>query len=389
MKLKKKLFKIYTTYYKNAGFFPHFFYIILRVSIVNDFIIKTNNGRCIYLFENNGLCMKDLTSYSNRYKLIYPELAGDFCVVDTGFGEMGIICQNKEGSIVFIKENDGEFIKTILLNSKNKLVYDKHFVLLLHGRWLGIIEYKENNLLSFQLADNENEPPMAVDYIKNKKYFTFVDDDYNRIFIYNKESSFGYKAFKWSQKRFEEYEVLEEGELITALKGFCDDCYIIYKKDGQKYLLKLKSHGINMVKETYLLEFMDKYDDLTLMLDKNILWIIAAKNEFVVAYKTDVNQISFSSQYNIFTEGKIKKIKTVLNDSDKNAVECFGTVKEYVPELLLYKDLKKCNFVSMPKPEEDNQIERLELKRTLEKIEIRLKLLEEKESEKKSFKNGE
>ena len=392
MKQKKKLFKNYITYYKNAGFFPHFFYIILRVIIVNDFIIKTNNGRCIYLFDNDGLCMKDLTSYSNRYKLIYPESAGDFGAVDTGFGEIGVICQNKEGSIVFIKENDGEFIKTILLNSKNKIVYDKYFVILLHGRWIGIsyiIEYKENNLLSFQIVNNENEPPMAVDYIKNKKYFTFVDNDYNRMFIYNKDDGFGYKAFKWSQKRFEEYEFLEEGELVTALEGFSDDCFIIFKKDGKNYLLKLKYHGINMIKETYLLDFIDKYDDLSLMLDKNILWIIAEKNDFVIAYKTDTNQISFSSQYNIFTEGKVKKIKTVLNDSDKNAVECFGTVKEYTPELLLYKDLKRCNYKAMLKQEDDNRNERIELKRTLEKIEIRLKLLEEKEREKKNSENKE
>ena len=61
--------------------------------------------------------------------------------------------------------------------------------------------------------------------------------------------------------------------------------------------------------------------------------------------------------------------------------------KEY--ELLLYKDLKRCNYKAMLKQEDDNRNERIELKRTLEKIEIRLKLLEEKEREKKNSENKE
>ncbi len=352
---------------------------------MNDFIIKTNNGRTIYFFDNEGLCMKELTGYSNRYKLVYPELSGDFYVADTGFGELGIVCQNKEGSIVFIKESNGDFIKTVLLNSKSKLVYDKHFVLLLHGRWLGIsyvIEYKGNNLLSFQLADNENEPPLAVDYIYGKKYYTYVDDGYNRFFIYNKDRELGYKVFRWSVKKFGEYEKLCDGELVSAVNGFYSECYIVFKQEEKSFLLILKNQENDTIKEIYPLEFLDKYEDLTLMLDKNILWIIGKKSDFTFAYKTDINTISFSSQYNIFTDGKVKKIKTVLNDDDKKAYECFGTVKDFVPELLLYKDLRKIhNHVRETKDLKDDK-EKLELKRKLEKIEIRLRLLEEKENNK-------
>ncbi len=355
---------------------------------MNDFIIKTNNGRSLYFFDDEGLCMKELTGYSNRYKLIYPELSGDFYVCDTGYGEIGIICQNKEGSIVFIKENNGDFIKTVLLNSKSKLIYDKQFVLLLHGRWLGIsyvVEYKGNNLLSFQLADNENEPPLAVDYIYGKKYYTYVDDDYNRVFIYNKEGELGYKVFRWSLKKFSEYEKLSDGKLICAVNGFNNECYILFKQDEKSYLLIIKQRGIDTTKEIHPLELPENYEDLTLMLDKNILWVIGKKSDFTFAYKTDINTISFSSQYSIFTDGKVKKIKTMFNDADKKAYECFGTVKDYIPELLLYKDLKKTHK-QIREPEQINDDrEKLELKRKLEKIEIRLRLLEEKEKENITF----
>ncbi len=358
---------------------------------MNDFIIKTNNGRTIYLFENEGLCIRELTGYSNRYKLIYSELKGDFSVADTGYGELGIVCQNKAGSIVFIKENNGEFVKTVLLNSKSRLIYDKKFVLLLHGRWIGIsyiIEYQGKNLLSFQLVDNENEPPLAVDYISDKKYFTYVDEDYNRIFIYNRNNEIGYKVYRWSLKAFNEYEKLCEGEFISAVNGFSSDCYIVFKKEEKNYLLTLKRQGLNLIKEIYPIDFLDKYDDLSLLIDKNILWIIVIKKDFTFAYKTDINLIAFSSQYNIFTDGKVRKIKTSLNDTDKRAIECFGTIKELTPDLILYKDLKKTHSLVKEREESNAEKEKLELKRKLDKIEIRLKLLEEKEKVKNNFENS-
>lgn len=362
--------------------FSAFFLYNLMVINVNDFIIKTNNGRCLYLFEKNGLCMKELNGFPNRYKLIYPELSGDFYAVDTGFGELGIVCQNKEGGIVFIRENNKEFIKTVLLNSKSKLVYDKNFVLLMHGRWLGIsyiIEYNGNNMLSFQLADNENEPPLAVDYITGKNYYTCVDNEYNRIFIYNRDKELGFNVFKWSQKKVTGYEKLCEGELICALKGFSEKIYLVIRKQEDFFLTILEKSADNMISEEYPLEFLQKNDDLTLMLDNKNLWITVKRKEFTFAYKTDMEKISFSSRYSIFTDGAVIKIKTAFNDNDKKINECFGVIRDFVPELVLYKDLNKVRRIASDDGRKSEETEKQRLKRQLEKIEIRLRLLEEKE----------
>ena len=80
-----------------------------------DYIIKTLDERTLYFFENGGICVKDLSSKSNKYKVIYEDGVKDFAVEDLGFGKVGIVCQNKAGSIVFIKEDGENYIKTTLL----------------------------------------------------------------------------------------------------------------------------------------------------------------------------------------------------------------------------------------------------------------------------------
>ena len=37
-----------------------------------------------------------------------------------------------------------------------------------------IVEYNDRNILSYQLVNNEHEPPMVVDYVSDNSYFTCV-----------------------------------------------------------------------------------------------------------------------------------------------------------------------------------------------------------------------
>lgn len=348
---------------------------------MHDFLIKTSDERTLYFFEKDGICVKDLSLKSNRYKVIYEDGIKDFSVEDMGFGEVGIVCQNKEGSIIFIKEDGDNFVKTTLLNNKSQVYYDKFFKLKLHGNWLGlsyIIEYNGNNILSFQIINNENEPPLAVDYITGKTYFSFVDLNYDRIFFYNRENEFGYKIFKWSKKSFEDYEKLSDGQIIYSINDFKDNYYIVFLNKNKFFLKTIKRKNDIFEINDYPLDFIDLFDEILMMIENNNLWIVVKRYNFTFGRKTDVEEILFSSQYNFFCDGEIRKIPLSVRDKDKKTEDCFGSLKELRPELILYKNLY--NYKNSVKAKEkviskeDSQTERLKIE--INKLDLRVKELE-------------
>lgn len=322
-----------------------------------DYIIKTTDERTLYFFENGGICVKDLSSKSNKYNVIYEDGIKDFAVEDLGFGRVGIVCQNKEGSIVFIKEDGQNYIKTTLLNNKSQVYYDKYFKLKLHGNWLGlsyIIEYNNNNILCFQIVNNENEPPLAVDYIVNKTYFSFVNESYDRIFFYNKENEFGYKKYIWSKKDFREYEKLDEGQIIHIINDFSDNYYIIYLKDNKYFLKVLKQNEDSFSFDDYPVDFIDLFDEVVMMIENKNLWIVVKRYNFTFGRKTDTDNISFSPQYNFFCDGEIRAFPLSVRDKEKKAEKLFGSLNNGKPELILYKDLY--NFKNSVKVTEKNPV---------------------------------
>ena len=356
--------------------FASFFIYIDKVIYMYDYVVKTFNGRTLYFFMENGICVKDLSSKSNRYNVIFEDGVNDFCVEDLGFGEVGIICQDKEGSIVFLRENNNTFIKTILLKSKSQKCYDKFFKLCLHGNWLGlsyIVEYNDHNILSYQLVNNEHEPPMVVDYITDKNYFTTVDKSYNRIFVYNKNEEFGYRIFKWSQKCFDNYEKLDSGSMLCATNDFSDNYYILYQKEGEVYLKVLKEEdGIFSISD-YPLKFAECDDEFSVLIEESNLWIVTKRKGFIFGRKTKVPDINFSSQYNFFQDGDIRKINLSLNDKKVKTQDCFGTIKNLRPELILYKNLYNYEINKRKNSDTDEKNSYL---KEIEKLNIRIALVE-------------
>jgi len=198
-------------------------------------IIKTANDRVLYFFIKEGLCVKDLLSPSDKYKIIYEEAVCDFCVIDTGYGEVGIVCQDDKGSIIFLRENNETYLKTTLLNNRSQLAYDKYFNLHKHNRWIGlsyIINYQGESLLSYQLVDEENQAPLVVDSVYDFNYFSFINKSNDIFYFYNREKEFGYKIYKWSKKDFCDYEKLGDGKLLSAVNDNKGLYYIVYENEN-------------------------------------------------------------------------------------------------------------------------------------------------------------
>lgn len=346
-------------------------------------LVKTADERVLHFFIKDGLCVKDLLSPSDKYNIIYDEAVNDFAVMDTGFGDIGIVCQNKEGSIIFLREKNGSYLKTTLLNNRSQKPYDKYFDLKLHNNWIGlsyIIEYQDNNILSFQLLDKENEPPLAVDYVSDKKYFSFVNSGYDRIFFYNKENEFGYKIFKWSKKNFIEYIKLNEGEILSAICDFSDNYYIIYTLNSEFFLRVMENRELEFSYKDYPIDFLDLNDEINMLVEKNNLWITVKRKGFTVGRKADLKTMEFSSQYNFFNEGNLSNYKVSINEKEYIMHNCFGYSLNLRPQLILYKEL--LNAKKTVKPEtvikEENNDMKNKYEIMIDKLNIRIKELEKK-----------
>lgn len=355
-------------------------------------IIKTCDERVLYFFIKDGLCVKDLLIPHDKYKMIFKEAVSDFYVTDTGNGEVGIICQDESGSIIFLREKNGSYLKTTLLNNRSKLAYEKNFKLFKHNNWISlsyIINYQGNNILSFQIIDNEEEAPIVVDYISGVEYFAFTDISNDIYYFYNKEGIFGYKIYKWGKKDFCEFEKLGDGDLISVLSDKKDTYYIIYENSNKFYLKIFKKQEFEFSEENFEIDFIKNGDFINMIIEKDVLWITVDRNGFTFGKKCDMENFEFSSSYNFANEGNLINYNITLNEKDYIMEKCFGYSVNMRPKLILYKDLLNTNKVLKPKieiadEEEFNEFLKIEKEKESEnkieitKLGIRLKELEEK-----------
>ncbi len=350
-------------------------------------IVKTSDERVLYFFINDGLCVKDLNVPSDKYKVIYEEAVCDFAVMDTGLGEVGIVCQDDKGSIIFLKESGDTFLKTTLLNNRSQIAYDKYFRLTKHIERIGlsyIINYKGKSILSFQVVDGEESAPVVVDYVNNTDYWSHASSNGDLYIFYNRKDEFGYKIFKWSQKDFIDYDSLGEGRLISAV-GDGDCYYIIYERDGGFFLKVIDNRNFGFNICDYELNFIKQDDIVNIMMEKNKLWVTVNRKGFTFGKKCSIENFEFSSPYNFANEGNLINYSLCINEREYIVEKCFGYSINMRPKLILYKDLLNVKKTIKPTVtvfgEENNKEENEDIKRInieLTKLDIRLKEAEEK-----------
>lgn len=354
-------------------------------------IIKTANERVLYFFIKEGLCVKDLLSPTDKYKIIYDEAVCDFSVIDTGYGEVGVVCQDNKGSIIFLREDNGSYLKTTLLNNRSQLAYDKYFKLHKHNKWIGlsyIINYQGKNILSYQLVDEENQAPLVVDYIEDFNYFSFLNKSSDIIYYYNREKEFGHKIYKWSKKDFDEYEKLGDGKILSAVSDNNGMYYIIYEKDTSFYLKVINSKEFEFISYDYEIDFLKPNDEINMIIEKKTLWVTVNRNGFTFGKYLNNKDFTFSSAFNFANEGNLINYDVSINEENYALERCFGYSVNMRPKLILYKDLlnpsktiKEKNEITLE--DEFNEFLNIEggkndeLKISITKLEIRIKELEE------------
>lgn len=308
---------------------------------MDNILVKTSTKRVLYFYGSKGLCFKDLIRLNSNPKVIFDTSCGDFDVVEMNNGEIGIICQDNEGSIVFLRESGNSYLKTTLLKNKNKIVYNKYFSLHRHGEWISalyIIDYEEKKILSHQIVDRENITPEAVDEISDCKFRSFTDKSGNILLVYQKDNEFGYRFYRWSVKKWSDYTVIAKGILSSAVVDFFDNLYVLYSENGNDYCVFMKVENFTLT-ETEKISIRGCCDSSVMFTEKEALWIVREEKDRLtgIKYTCDLKEASGPLLFGNDIYKKKYRIKTKENRYVIN--ECFGYETNNVPKLILYKNL--------------------------------------------------
>ncbi|MBE7049128.1 MAG: hypothetical protein E7393_07225 [Ruminococcaceae bacterium] len=155
-----------------------------------------------------GLCFrkKEGSRFSN-FEVLLSDACDDFCVLSVE-NQIHLVCQDKNGSILYLVMQDEMWRKTVLLESKSGTVYPKHFTLISIGGFINlfyIIMYKEKYMLVHQIITMEDRPPTVVDRIENTipPFLVAAHTGTDISILYENESgTVGTRLYRWSRKTF-------------------------------------------------------------------------------------------------------------------------------------------------------------------------------------------
>ncbi len=363
---------------------------------MNNIIVKTKENRVLYFYNDKGLCIKNLINLNTNSKMIYEDARGDFDVIEMSGGEVGIICQDKDGCIVFLRESGREYLKSTLLLNKNKSVYDKHFTLLNHGKWLSvvyIVDYEGKKILSHQIVDKENQTPYAIDEISNDKYFAFTDKGNNIILLYNKENEAGYRIYKWGSKEWSDYIKLTDGNIITAADDYMENIYILSENENRQFYLRADNNSLEFTK-IHKTKTDEICNDAVMFFEADYLWVIKENKDklFGIKMTKEFERVSGPMFFGNDVYKKLYSIKT--NENKYKIRNCYGYETNNIPKLIVYKNLydtsvvikekiikeegeEICEFAGMPvKKESAEEIEINKLKIKVSDLARRISRLE-------------
>ena len=317
---------------------------------MNNVLIKTSGKRVVYFYNEGGICYKDLVFQNKNPKLIFENARGDFDVIEMGNNQVGIICQDSEGSIVFLRENGSAYLKTTLLKNKSKKVYDKNFSLHKQSEWITVLYTVENEnklILSYQIVDGENETPYAVDEIYDRKYYSFTDNCGNLIVFYNRNNEFGYRILKWSAKEWTEYKKSGDGRIKACIYDEkYNVCMLVEDKFSEKYIYLKKeqfSYEDNIISETN-----ENCEDAVIIFEGEDIWAVRELKDKLYGIKMNRNFEKLSGPLYFGNDVYKRKYSVKTSEADYTLTECFGYEKNKIPTLIVYKNLYNTSVINSP-----------------------------------------
>lgn len=202
-----------------------------------------------------GLCVrkKEGSRFSN-FEVLLEDAREDFCALASG-GGIHVVCQDKNGSILYLFLEQGIWRKIVLLENKEGKVYPKHFQLLSVGGFLNLfytIIHKEKHLLVHQIITTEDRPPMVVDTIRLGKppFWVYMHSGTDVTVLYDNASGVsGCRLYRWSGKTFGRFMPIHPSE-NCMLKN------VFFEPNGKEHYAAFKQ-----VEGFYNLVYFTQQDD--------------------------------------------------------------------------------------------------------------------------------
>jgi len=189
-----------------------------------------------------GLCYRKKEGVHFRpFEVLIKEACEDFCVLSAG-GKLHLVCQDKEGNILYIDYDGTDWRKRTLLTSREEKPYPKYFSLISMSGYLNLfytIIYRERCMLIHQMLDIGDKPPAVVDYIRPARppFLLTGRSGEEMILLYENESGVsGGRRYRWSQKSF-------GGFVPTHPEAGCRICAIHVEPDGRERYAGFSLHG--------------------------------------------------------------------------------------------------------------------------------------------------
>lgn len=300
---------------------------------MKDIVIKTSNNRILYYYAYGGICVKNLKSCYDNPIMIYPEAVGDFDVIEKENGCISVICQDNDGGIVYLCENEKSYLKSTLLKSKKQISYDKYFRMLKYkGEVYSfyIIEYEGKRILSFQQVEKENSLPYAVDEISNPYYFVFTDQHGVLYVFYEKDGICGYKYCvdgQWSK-----FDSIMNGRLMSAISV---GEYIYTAVSGKEGGVLLKLDSVRKKCDMLNTGFFSESSDICLINENDSILIIKNTRGRIAVLKADACFSGFGRILTLTETDNLRRIR--IKSSEYGCPdECYASVLNAVPKTVVY-----------------------------------------------------
>ncbi len=178
-----------------------------------DYIIRRRGGDLWHFFHSDkeGLCLrKKQNNKWGEHEILLDNAFFDFSVLCDGDDNTHMVCQDTDGSILYLAHHHDQWHKFTLLKSKTQNAYAKHFKLILTGSQLQLFYtiHSANRLLLFHQLLGSEEEPTVVDAVRDSlRPFFVVCDDYLNAWIYYQSTDgvLGCRQYRWSAKQFEDF----------------------------------------------------------------------------------------------------------------------------------------------------------------------------------------
>ncbi len=354
-------------------------YIVLLEDTWYHFFIKPSRGLCVSKRTDVRYVFSDT---------LLPEAISDFSVV-AAEQEIHIVCQDRKGSIYYIRFDGAKKTVHHLLESREKTSAFKNITLAKIGEFVNlfyVISSKEGFVLIHQILGETISSPKPVDYTKDTNFSLCNRKTSDLTLIYHsKEGVLGTKKFKWSKKEFEPFFPLEIGcdlthEIVTCdnLDFLCIAGYASFDKFDNILFCKINEEkndtnlsAVHLVSGTSEGLTFSSYDNflcvswlenglvMTANLTKDNKWTnpkkyIRGNTQEIVLYHVETNSGHFAS-YGYKQDGKIvlyvtcdmldslpkRKSETNVLPHKKNDAENASYHAEYVRQSTYSRDLER------------------------------------------------